>query len=129
MWIGCRVEGPASVETYAGFGGDVGLGNVGEDFFSAMLGEGDVDGGGLAAELDVLDCEGCWAYFRTLWEFKVDGEGVRLVLFSESGVEVRPGDAEEARCHIATVRNCISVSRGSGLVNTKNMPRVRRGHN
>ena len=93
--VGCWVEGPACVEAYAGFLGDVGLGDIGEDFIVAMLGEGDVDSGGLATELDILDREGCRAYFCTPWEFKVDGEGVWLVLLGQCGVEVGASYAEE----------------------------------
>jgi len=93
VWVGRRVEGPARFEAYAGFLRDVGLGDVGEDFFSTVLGEDDVDSGGLAAELDIFDRKGSRAYFCTSWEFKMDGEGVRLVLFGKSGVEVGASDS------------------------------------
>ena len=104
--VGRRVEGPTRFEAYAGFLRHVRLGDVGEDFFPTVLGEDDVDGGGLAAELDISDRKGSRAYFCTSWEFKMDGEGMRLVLFGMSGVEVCASDSKEARRDVATVRNC-----------------------
>jgi len=103
--VGCGLECPARIEAYTGFLRHVRLGNIGEDFFLTMLGEGDVDGGGLTAELDILYREGCRAYFCTTWEFKMDGKGVRLVLFRECGVKVSTGNSKEARSDVTTVRN------------------------
>lgn len=130
MRVGCWVESPACIEAYAGFLRNVGLGNVGEDFFLAMLGEGDVDGGGLAAELDILDREGCQSYFCTPWEFKMDCEGMRLVLFDERGVKVSAGNSKEARRDVATVRNCgYSLAKESASVKANVVLRMRGGHN
>lgn len=60
--------------------GEIRVGDVAEDFFAVALGQGDVDDGGLAAELDVFDGECGRAGLCPSEEFEVEGEGVGLLL-------------------------------------------------
>lgn len=64
------------------------MGEVADDFFARVLGQGDVDDGGLAAELDVFDGEVGGTDLRAAQEFEVQGYGVGLVLGAEGGGEV-----------------------------------------
>lgn len=51
-----------------------------DDFFAVGLREGNADDGGLAAELEVVDCEEGWAGLGASKEVEVKGNGVGLVL-------------------------------------------------
>lgn len=65
---GRRLQSPGGFERDALLGGDVGVRDVADDFLAAVLGERDVDDGGLAAEFDVFDFEGCEADLRAAEE-------------------------------------------------------------
>lgn len=54
-------EGEGGGEGDAGLGVHVGVGEGAGDFFAGVLGEGDVQDGGLAAEFEGVEGEGCGA--------------------------------------------------------------------
>ena len=97
------VERPVRPQGEAGFRVQVGVGDVADDFGAGVLGQGDVQGGGLPAEFGVVDGEVGGAGGGAAQEFEVEGYGVWLVLGGEGGVEVGAGDVEEDRGYEAAV--------------------------
>ncbi|KAI4230905.1 MAG: hypothetical protein LQ349_005945, partial [Xanthoria aureola] len=73
------------------------------------LGEGDVDGGCAAAELDVADGEARGADGGATEEGQVQGDGVRLVAGGVGGAEMEGRGGEEAGGYETAVRDCLSL--------------------
>lgn len=82
-----RVQLEACVERKPLLGVQVGLGEVGDNLLAALR-HGDVDDGGLAAELGVGHFEAAGALLRAAQEVGVEGDGVGLILRFESSIEV-----------------------------------------
>lgn len=87
------------------FGDEVGLREVGDDLL-APLRHGDVNDGGLAAELGVGYLEEAGALLGAAQEVGVEGDGVGLVLRFQGGCEVQLGHGEEVAAYDAAIGDC-----------------------
>lgn len=107
-WQGDALFGPEvrlrEVAEHGGFWVVVVVGVVGG------LGEGDMDGGSAAPELDVADGEAREADGGAAEEGQVQGDGVRLVAGGVGGGEMEGRGGEEAGGYESAVRDCLSLS-------------------
>ena len=115
-----------SWEGDAGFGGDVGLSDV--SYYACgrsralvvarVLREYDVDSGGPAAKLSVLDDDGRGASGSSTEEFDVESNGMWLVVCGERGGEVKLDSCQYIAGYDAAVRyttDCPCVVEEDGV--------------
>ena len=110
----------------AGLGGEVRLRNVAYNtgsrgpalIFARVLGEDDMDGGGSAAELGVLDGDCRRARGGPTQELEIESDAVWLLVRRKGGVEVKLRGCEDGTGYDAAVRyaaNCPGVVENRGI--------------
>lgn len=113
-------------EGEARFGYEVGLRDVAYNaggrgralIFPRVLGENDMDGGGSAAELGVLDGDCRRAGGGSTEEFEIEGDAVRLLVGGKGSVEVELRGCEDSAGYNTAVwyaANCPGVVEEGGV--------------
>ncbi len=113
-------------EGEAGFGREVGLRDVAYNaggrgralVFTRVLGEDNMDGGGSAAELGVLDGDCRRAGGGSTQEFEIESDAVRLLVGGKGGVEVELCGCKDSAGYDTAVRyaaDCPCVVEEGGI--------------